>query len=139
MLTDFGFRVPAVRLLEAHRTAAAPGVGGWQYLFTWPTPAFGGVMGSCHALEIPFVFDNVHKKGAELFLGGPAGPELHALAEAVQDAWIAFARTGDPNHAGLPDWPAYEPTDHPVMRLDVERELLHHPHRAELDCWAGVI
>jgi para-nitrobenzyl esterase len=138
VLTDHAFRVPTVRLLEAHRRAAAPGVGGFEYLFTWPTPAFGGLMGSCHALEIPFVFDTLGRAGSEMFLGGPAGPELHELAAWMQEAWIAFARAGDPSTEALGEWPAFDPADRSVMRFDVECELLADPGRAELDCWTGV-
>lgn len=138
VLTDYAFRVPAVRLLDAHRHAAAPGVSGFEYLFTWPTPAFGGLMGSCHALEIPFVFDTLGRAGAEMFLGGPAGPELHALAAGMQEAWIAFARTGDPSTEALGEWPAFDPVARRVMRFDTEPELLADPGRAELDCWTGV-
>ena len=101
MLTDATFRIPAIRLIEA-RAAAGIGSPTFQYLFTWKTPAFGGVAGSCHALEIPFVFGALGNAGAELFLGGPAGPDLWALSEAMQDAWLAFARTGDPGHDGHP-------------------------------------
>jgi para-nitrobenzyl esterase len=135
VLTDFAFRVPAVRLLEAQ--AAAGGMG-HEYLFTWPTPAFGGVMGACHALEIPFVFDTIHQKGAELFLGGAPGEAEQALAHAMQDAWISFARTGDPGHPGLPAWPAFEPADRRVLRFDVEREVLADPDRRQLACWDGL-
>jgi para-nitrobenzyl esterase len=139
VLTDAGFRVPAVRLLEAHHRAAAPGVHGHQYLFSWPTPAFGGLMGACHALEIPFVFDNLHRGGAELFLGGAAGPEVEALAVRMQQAWIAFARSGVPSADGLPAWPALDPDRRAVLRLDLEPEILLDPQRAELDCWADLL
>jgi para-nitrobenzyl esterase len=138
VLTDYAFRVPSVRLLEAHRRAAAPGVGGFEYLFTWPTPAFGGLMGSCHALEIPFVFDTLRRAGSEMFLGGRAGPELHELAARMQEAWIAFARTGDPSTEALGGWPPFDPAARRVMRFDLEPELLVDPGRRELDCWTGV-
>lgn len=139
VLTDAGFRVPAVRLVEAHAAATAPGVGTFQYLFTWPTPAFGGLMGSCHALEIPFVFDNLGKAGAEMFLGGPAGPELSGLAGAMNEAWATFARTGTPASADLPVWPAFDPTTRPVLRLDLDPEVLADPGRDELACWDGLL
>lgn len=139
VLTDAAFRVPALRLLEAHHAAAVPGVGGYEYLFTWPTPAFGGVMGSCHALEIPFVFDNLTKPGAELFLGGPTGADLGALAARTRDAWVSFARRGVPGADGMPDWPAFDPAARRVMRIDLASEVLADPGRAELDCWAGLL
>ncbi|MCD9623856.1 carboxylesterase/lipase family protein [Rhabdothermincola salaria] len=139
VLTDAGFRVPTVRLLEAHHGAAAPGVAAYEYLFTWPTAAFGGVMGSCHALEIPFVFDNLHRGGAELFLGGSVGPELHTLAARMRDAWTAFAHTGVPAAEGLPAWPAFDPRRREVLRLDLQPEVLADPGRAELDRWADLL
>ncbi|MCU0311927.1 MAG: carboxylesterase/lipase family protein [Acidimicrobiales bacterium] len=139
VLTDAAFRVPGVRLLEAHQRAAAPGVHGFEYLFTWPTPAFGGAVGSCHALEIPFVFDTLHRGVAQLFLGGPATPEVQGLAAAMQDAWIAFARHGRPASPALPAWPAFAADERRVMRLDVRPEVLVDPGRTELDCWDGLV
>jgi para-nitrobenzyl esterase len=141
VLTDVVFRVPAVRLLEAHARADAANGGrapGREYLFTWPTPVFGGVMGSSHALEVPFVFDTVGLPGAELFLGALAGPELHALAATMQAAWLAFARTGDPSHDGLPPWPAFDPDARRVMALDLEPHVLDDPQRRQLACWDGL-
>ena len=138
VLTDATFRIPAVRLVEARAEGGATSPTR-QYLFSWATPAFGGVVGSCHALEVPFVFGSLGNSGAELFFGGPAGPELWALSEAMQDAWLAFARGGDPNHDGLPDWPAWTPDDRPVLRFDLERRLEHDPHGAERAVWEGVL
>jgi len=105
IMTDQIFRLPAARLLDAQSRQTDQT---WMYLFTWATPAFGGTLGSCHALEIPFVFNNLDKPGASAFTGA-ATPEMQQLAETMQDAWIAFARTGDPNHPGLPRWERYEP------------------------------
>ena len=138
MLTDATFRIPAIRLIEAR---AAGGIASptFQYLFTWKTPAFGGVAGSCHALEIPFVFGALGNAGAELFFGGPAGPDLWALSEAMQDSWLAFARTGDPGHDAIPAWPAWEPEGRPVMRFDVERAVVADPYGDERALWEGVL
>ncbi len=138
VLTDATFRIPTTRLVEA-RVEGGASSPTHQYLFTWASPAFGGVAGSCHALEIPFVFGVLGNQGAELFLGGHAGEELWALSDAMQDAWIAFARTGDPNHPGIPDWPAWSPDERPVLRFDVERSLEHDPAGAERRLWDGVL
>jgi para-nitrobenzyl esterase len=137
VLTDVTFRMPAVRLVEARAEGATSPTH--QYLFTWASPAFGGIAGSCHALEIPFVFGVLANPGAELILGGVAGDDLWGLSDAMQDAWIAFARTGDPNHPGLPEWPAWDPETRPVMRFDVEPALVHDPGRAERLLWEGVL
>jgi len=142
VLTDVVFRVPTVRLLEAHARANGSldggGAPGYEYLFTWPTPVFGGVMGSSHALEVPFVFDTIGLPGAELFLGATPGPELHELAAVVQAAWLAFARTGDPSHEGLPPWPAFDPSERRVMALDLHPHVLDDPQRRQLACWEGI-
>ena len=138
VLTDATFRLPAIRLIEA-RAASGGASPTFQYLFTWKTPAFGGVAGSCHALEIPFVFAALGNAGAELFFGGPAGPDLWGLSEAMQDSWLAFARTGDPRHDAVPDWPAWESKRRPVLRFDVERALVADPYGDERALWEGVL
>ena len=130
VLTDATFRIPAIRLVEARATATSPT---WQYLFTWATPAFGGVVKSCHALEIPFVFGVLDNHGAELFLGGPVHDDLRALSASMQDSWLAFARHGDPG------WQQWNPTTRPTKRFDVECEVLSDPMAAERKVWDGVL
>ena len=119
--TDGVFRIPAIRLLEA-QLAHAPV---WSYLFTFATPVFGGILRSTHALEIPFVFDNLDRGGAEVLTG--AGPERQGIADAMHRSWIAFARDGNPQHAGLPEWPRYEIDRRATMRFDTGSELLEDP------------
>jgi para-nitrobenzyl esterase len=75
-------------------------VGTYSYLFTWESPAFGGILGSCHALEIPFVFGTVQNRGVQGFSGG--GEDAFALSAAMRRAWVAFARSGAPG--GWPGW-----------------------------------
>jgi len=110
MGTDLVFRWPSLRLAAAqcrHQPAT------YAYLFTWETPAFGGQLGSCHALEIPFVFGAIHRPLIAAFAGG--GPDAGALSEAMQSAWLSFARTGDPSHEGIGAWPAWDPTRRATM------------------------
>ena len=130
VLTDGSFRIPAIRLVEARGAAKSPT---WQYLFTWGTPAFGGVVKSCHALEIPFVFGVLDNQGAELFLGGPVSDDLWELSAAMQEAWLSFARNGDPG------WQAWNSESRPTQRFDVVRELLSDPMSAERGVWEGVL
>ena len=84
------FAIPALRLADAQ---SAQERGTFMYLFDWKSPALGGALGSCHALDIPFVF-GTYEDAAE-FAG--SGPEAAALSERVMDAWLAFARSGDPS------------------------------------------
>src|SRR5205085_1787158 len=99
------FRMPCIRLLEAQSTWGS----GWGYVFAWASQAFDGSLGACHALEIPFVWDNLHQPGVPFFVGRTDG--MQPLADAMHAAWIAFARDADPNHGGLPPWPAYDRED----------------------------
>ncbi|HEV7523475.1 MAG TPA: carboxylesterase/lipase family protein [Acidimicrobiia bacterium] len=121
--TDGVFRIPAIRLLEAQ----IPHAPVWSYLFTYQSPAFGGLLRSTHALEIPFVFDNLDRGGAELLTG--SGPERQGIADAMHRAWIAFARSGEPQHPGLPEWRRYEPDHRATMRFDTTCEVVDDPGR----------
>ncbi|MCC5950554.1 MAG: carboxylesterase/lipase family protein [Acidimicrobiia bacterium] len=134
ILTDRIFRIPAIRLVEAQ--AAHRSDGCFMYQFDWATPAFEGRLGSCHALEIPFVFDNLDRGGVDSFCG-PDAPQ--SLADAMADAWVAFARTGNPNHQGIPAWPAYDTHDRAVLHFDDPCHLEHDPSPAQRAAWDGVL
>src|SRR5579862_4761900 len=123
LATDAAFRMPAVRLASAQHAHGAA----WMYRFTWETPVFGGALRSTHALEIPFVFDNLDRPGADQFTGD--GPERAAIADAMHRAWIAFARTGDPG------WPAYEPGRRATQRFDADLEILDDPEAEQRRAW----
>jgi para-nitrobenzyl esterase len=99
------------------------GAPAWLYEFTWKTPAVGGMLKTPHTLCLPFVFGNTEI--AKEFTG--TGPEQDALTKAVMGAWIAFARTGNPNHTGLPDWTPYDTAKRPTMIFDAECRLAHDP------------
>jgi para-nitrobenzyl esterase len=108
----------------------------YAYLFTWPSPALGGMLGSCHALDLPFVFGTLDHPLIRPFAG--KGPEAHALAMRIQDAWVSFARTGRPGHAGLDDWPAYESTHRRTMVLDRRSRVEAAPREPERAFWDGI-
>ncbi|MDQ1533665.1 MAG: para-nitrobenzyl esterase [Actinomycetota bacterium] len=127
--TDALFRIPAIRLAE-HQLAHAPV---WSYLFTWATPVFGGGLKSTHALEIPFVFDNLGEPGSELFTG--TGDERAAIARRMHDAWIAFARDGSPQHDAIPTWPRYDTDRRATMRIDESWEVIDDPMSETRHLW----
>jgi para-nitrobenzyl esterase len=133
VLTDQVFRIPAIRLAEA-QSIHQPRT--YMYLFTWATPILGGKLASCHALEIPFVFDNLDKPGAGVFTGD--GPERQELAGRMSGAWTAFARSGAPDSASLPPWPAYEAGQRSTMVLDTECVVEQDPAGEERLLWDGV-
>ncbi|MFT3853620.1 MAG: carboxylesterase/lipase family protein [Ilumatobacteraceae bacterium] len=131
--TDRMFTVPAVRLADA---LVANNSDVWRYRFDWRTPARGGVFGAHHFLELPFTFDQLDNQQAAGFLGG-ASPQ--ALATAAHAAWVAFATDGDPNHAGLPHWPRYEPARRPTMILDEVCRVEENPSADEIALWDAVL
>ena len=133
LMTDLVFRIPAIRLAEAQR-AHQPST--FMYFFEWPTPVFGGAMGATHALEIPFVFDNLDRGGVQGFLGDdpPA-----ALATEMQRAWLAFVHHDDPTHDGLPaPWPAFDEVDRATMHFGVPSHLEHDPAPRRREVWSGI-
>ncbi len=111
---------------QATRKAALAGAPAYLYLFAWQTPILDGRPRAFHCAELPFVFNNTDRCAA--MTGGTA--EARALGERVSDAWINFARSGNPNHKGLPTWPAFNAEQGPVMVFDDTCEVKNDPDRA---------
>ncbi len=107
----------------AERKAAQGAAPVYMYLLTWETPVARGSLKCPHALEIPLVFDNV--EAARNFVG--RGEEPQAMADQIAPAWLAFARTGDPNAAPLPHWPAYGLTRRATMVFDLTSRIENDP------------
>jgi len=131
--SDRTMRYPAMRL-AALQAAQQPET--YAYLFTWPSPAMGGLFGACHALELPFLFGTLEHRLIRPFTG--KGPAAHVLAGQIQDAWIAFARTGRPTHAGIGDWPAYDAAHRRTMILDRQCRVESAPRDAERRFWESL-
>ena len=129
--TDRVFRAPAIRLAErqlAHDARV------YSYLFTWPSPVIGGRLGSCHALDLPFVFGtHAISDGMKAFAG--AGPAADALATAVQDSWLAFARTGDPSNDTVGKLDPYDPDRRTTLVLGETPGSESAPYDAERAAW----
>lgn len=114
--SDEGFRQRAVRLAEKH---ASNGGRSHMYWFTWPTPAFGGVLGSCHAIDIPFTFDNLDAPGISMFTGD--APERTSIARDVSTQLVSFATSGEV------DWPRFCLDRRATRVFDLEANVLHDP------------
>ncbi len=106
--------VRGAALKQAQLKAAQASAPAYCYQFAWQTPVLSGRPMAFHCSEIAFVFDNTDR--CENMTGG--GPEARELAAKVSDAWIHFARTGDPNHAGLPHWTPLTATTNATMVFD---------------------
>jgi len=126
IVTDWFFRIPAIRLGEAQ---ARNGGAAFLYEFAWRSPLYDGRLGACHALEIPFVFDNLDRTTSPMT--GDRPPQT--LADDLHRAWVAFAATGNPG------WPRYHPAQRQVMRFDANgAALVADPDAATRRLWDGV-
>ncbi len=126
LVTDWFFRIPAIRMAEVH---SQQGTGGtYMYEFAWQSPSFDGRLGACHALDVPFVFDNLDKKGYEA-MAGTNPPQQ--LANAMHSAWVAFASSGNPG------WPQYNLMQRATMRFDSTSQVVDDPRSEERRLWEG--
>jgi para-nitrobenzyl esterase len=115
----------AVPIAQAERKAAQNAAPAYMYLFSWRTPVLDGRPRAFHGSELPFVFYNTDR--CARLTGGT--DEARDLAARVSDAWINFARSGNPNHSGLPRWPVFAADQGPVMVFDKECEVQNDPDR----------
>lgn len=132
VMTDCMFRSGSLRAAEAH---AARGRPTWSYLFTWESPAMGGALGACHALEIPFVLGTLDAPDMDRFTG--SGPRVGALSAEMMDAWVAFARHGDPSHPRIGEWPRYDPRRRATMVFGAATGIAEAPQEPERQFWAA--
>ena len=132
--TDRMFRIPAIRLAEAQSMNQRHT---YAYLVTWESPLMGGVLGACHGIDVPFVLGAIGSKGANRFAG--SGPEAETLSDQMMSAWLAFARSGDPNHPGLPSWTPYDSERRATMLLGPKCELVDAPFDEERKLWEGLL
>src|ERR1700678_132602 len=131
--TDRVFRMPGVRLAEIHGRSERRV---YNYLFTWRSPAMRGALGSCHALELGFVFGTNHVPGMPAFAG--AGAVVEKPATQMQDAWLAFARSGDPSSASAGKWKAYDEASRATMVFGASTKLEDAPRDSERQAWDKV-
>ena len=123
--TDIMFRISCLKLVEAQCNNNQPA---YNYLFKWKSPMMGGLLGACHALEIGFVFGNFDDK----FCG--SGPDAEELSRKMQDAWFAFARTGNPSCESLGKWEPYC-ENRTTMIFDKECRIEQAPYEEERAIW----
>jgi len=124
----------AVEELEARARQPATAAPTWSYQLDWPSPVEEGRLRAFHTLDIPLVFDNAGLPTART--GG--GEDAHALAATMSDALIAFARHGDPNHAGLADWAPYTLPQRRTMLFDVRSRGADDPRGGERELYQRV-
>lgn len=132
IMSDHMMRMNSIMLAERKDAQRAAPV--YMYLFTYATSALDGRLKSCHALEIPFVFDNIER--TDRFTG--TSPERFPLAEKMSEAWMAFARNGAPTARELPSWPAYNSEQRHTMVFDTTCRVEDDPGGALREAWNGI-
>ena len=126
------FRVPAVE--QAQVKAKQGGASAYLYRFDYnPKVVLDGRVRAFHCAEMAYAFDNVDR--CLNATGGTA--EARALSAKMADAWLAFARTGNPNHPGLAHWPAVTTAAAANMHFDAVCTVREDPDRAELASLKG--
>lgn len=130
--SDHVFSVPGIRVAEAQVEAGSPV---YMYQVRWA----GGDprLGACHAVDLALIFGTLELEGMHVLSG--AGPQAQMLAHRIQDAWAAFAWTGNPAHAGLPPWPRYDVQHRATMILDHSCGVLEGPSAQERASWTGML
>ena len=123
-LDSAGDRAFAVGMRQWARLNDRAGIDSYLYFFTHVPPGMGSqYLGAHHAAEIPYAFDNAIQSDRR-----PYGDVDQKLADQIADYWTNFARTGNPNGDGLPEWPEYDVGDEQYLELDdsieAKRDLL---------------
>ncbi|MFI1711791.1 carboxylesterase/lipase family protein [Streptomyces griseoruber] len=129
IMADALFGAGSRALAGAHATH--PKSATYTYEFAWRSKALDGELGATHAVELPFVFDLVERpelNGPNALLGPDKPPA--DLATRVHEAWIRFARTGDPG------WDPYDTERRATMRIDAEWTQVDDPRSQERQVWS---
>lgn len=120
VFTDSGFRRSAIA--QAERKAALGKAPAYMYLWTYECPAFGGKFGAVHGTDVSASFN-----GYQNSIGGGGSPQQRTLWTNFASAWVAFAKTGDPNNPKIPKWPAYDATTRATMIFANETRVENDP------------
>jgi para-nitrobenzyl esterase len=130
VVSDLWARIPAIRIAE--RRSLISGAPTYMYRFDWETPMFGGGLRATHGLDVPFAFGN--RASASL----ANGPHAAEVSDAMSDAWVAFIRTGDPNHPGIGSWPTYSSDKRSTMLFGDDCRTEDDPSASDRHAWDNV-
>jgi para-nitrobenzyl esterase len=115
LISDELFREPSLRIARERAAKQKPV---WAYQFDYPSVAYDGRLGAAHCLELPFIFGNFDDWSPAPLVKGLDVRTRDGLSAAMHHAWIAFVRTGDPNHPALPHWDSFNEPTHNVLHFD---------------------
>ena len=131
ILSDALFKIPIIRQIEAHIENEAEI---YHYIFHYDSPKFGAAL---HTFEIPFVFGTL---GVDMAQDAIVDSEdSKELSNMMMDTWVNFARTGDPNHKGIPNWKPFDLTTRNTMILSTHPEIINDPDAVLRQAWNGIV
>jgi len=134
IVTDMLFRIATLQILEAQSVYKS---NTYNYLFTWETSALHGSLGACHALELPFIFNTLEEPGMKALVGKASNTQ--DLCNNMMDSWLSFARSGNPNHNGIPNWPSYDKKSRATLLFGTELKIAHALFDKERTAWDGLL
>jgi para-nitrobenzyl esterase len=135
--TDEAYRIPIIRTAEAQCQNQQ---NTYCYLFGFESPLYKNILGACHTIDLPFIFGTYDHSNpnTEIMVGRNNIEELETFSNLIMDTWISFAKTGDPNHSGLPKWPKYDLNNRATMILKQDPEIVNAPMDEERFAWENI-
>lgn len=120
------------QVIEAEERARA-GAPAWVYQLNFGSRADPG-RGAFHTMDIPLAFGTLGASGSQT----GTGLDARAASRALQEAFVAFAKAGDPNHRGLPAWPRYDLRRRATLIVDAIARVEDDPRRWQRELFARV-
>jgi len=146
-LSDFGNRPnrAMARMYAADAALTCPmrssvaaivdqGLPAYLFKFEYKGMKYGKVLGSFHGAELPFIFGELDR---DRLYNSHNIEEAQELGRIIQGYWLNFAKTGDPNGEGLPEWKRFDSDEQRIQILDVEVRNVPHPDAEKCDFWDG--
>jgi len=131
VFTDSGFRRSAIT--QAERKAALGKAPAYMYLWSWVSPGHAGKFGAVHGTDVSASFHNICDN-----IVGVGNTIGKVMCDRLASAWVAFAKTGDPNNPMIPKWPAYDATTRATMVFDTDTRVENDPRGEIRKFWESM-
>jgi para-nitrobenzyl esterase len=131
VFTDSGFRRSAIT--QAERKAALGKAPAYMYLWSWVSPGHAGKFGAVHGTDVSASFHNIRDN-----IVGVGNTIGKVMCDRLASAWVAFAKSGDPNNAMIPKWPAYDATTRATMVFDTDTRVENDPRGEIRKFWESM-